>query len=323
MLTRHAKQVPLSRSTWPGRTLRGVHPAAEPAHHRPLRSAVALRSASLPVVVAASVLPTCLGYVRSEYGVSYGYGLSMMSIAALTLAGQPLTTLAVAHAVVHLVYGIRLSVFLLWRELTIKRFREMRERIESKAPPKRLQRTPFILGCSFLYLCMSAPLLLSAGTPLNCPVARTAAWVAVATAGLGLCINVAGDLHKSIAKARGVELVTGGLYSKLRHPNYSGELLLWSASTVTAVIAVVSHFSLRRLVGLGGALLGWGGIAFVLAQAATSLERRQRETYGKDPAYVAWVEKSWPGPTLKPKPKADEPEPKPEASEAAEAAAPA
>lgn len=299
-----------SRSSVVGlRTVSGLKTRAAgfapgPPQDAPRRLPDAPRAVPVAQAAMAALLPTCLGYYKREYGVSYGYGLAMYSIALLVLMDGPKTTVAVWHAVVHLAYGLRLSGFLLWRETTIQRFRDMRDRIEGRAPSERLKRTSFILGCAFLYLCMSAPLLLTSGASLTSPLARTAAWASVATAGLGLLVNAAGDLQKSFAKASGRGLVTGGLFARLRHPNYTGEVVLWSASTLAAAVAVAADFSPRRLVGLGGALLGWAGILFILAQAATGLEKRQKEAYGQDPAYLAWVEKSWPGPTLKPKPAA-------------------
>ena len=48
------------------------------------------------------------------------------------------------------------------------------------------------------------------------------------------------------------------------------------------------------------------GIGFVLMQAATGLEQKQKETYGAAEGggsgeYEAWVATSWAGPTLPPK----------------------
>jgi hypothetical protein len=44
---------------------------------------------------------------------------------------------------------------------SIKRFREFREKIEERATERgsRLTRTPFVLGCSLLYLGLAAPLM--------------------------------------------------------------------------------------------------------------------------------------------------------------------
>jgi len=118
------------------------------------------------------LLPTLLGYYKSEYGVSYGYGTAIAASSYLILssianaASLPLlpniaasasapispsgiaaslsTTLAnlrsllpaslpAFHAFSLLFYGTRLDLFLLYREVFLARFRAMRERIEERA----------------------------------------------------------------------------------------------------------------------------------------------------------------------------------------------
>jgi len=259
---------------------------------------------SLPLAAAAALGPTLLGFWKREYGVSYGYGGAIALIAALALwqRGPPTTALAAALAGVHLLYGVRLTLFLLYREICIARFRKFREKIEERAPSSRLSRTPFIISCSLLYLWMSAPVLLVAGVPeIGCSIARSASWAGVAAAALGFLVAAIGDIQKSIVKARCGEnaLVTTGVFKYLRHPNYTGELLLWSSSTFVGIASTVAYFSWPRLGGVAASLLGLLGIGFVLARAAANLEKRQRETYGSDPVYKEWLKSSWAGVTLK------------------------
>lgn len=142
----------------------------------------------------ACLLPTLLGFYKSEYGVSYGYGTAMASTSLLVLsslataAGMSLlpssltpstvmpaiqtfltslkllaSKLPAFHAASLFFYGTRLNLFLLYRELCLPRFRAMRERIEVRAKKQgsRLKRTPFILSCAFLYYCMMCPLLVT------------------------------------------------------------------------------------------------------------------------------------------------------------------
>ena len=113
-------------------------------------------------IAAACTVPTLLGYYKSEYGVSYGYGSAMLASGAIVLASVP-SGVAMAHAACIALYGLRLSLFLLCRELTIPRFREFREKIESRAVERgsRLARTPFIASCSALYLGLASPMMLT------------------------------------------------------------------------------------------------------------------------------------------------------------------
>ncbi len=202
-----------------------------------------------------------------------------------------------------LVYGVRLNAFLLWRELNVARFREFREKVEARAVAAggRLKRAPFVLSCSALYACLAAPTIVTSSTAAaGLP---TAALVGVAW--FGLLLAATGDLVKSYVKAReGADvLVTCGPYRLLRHPNYTGEQLLWSASML-AGFASAARGGVRALVAHGGwlcaSLVGWAGIFFVLAQATANLEKKQAERFGR---YEAWRRSSWAGVGLGPKPK--------------------
>lgn len=271
-------------------------------------------TAALPAVgtlAAACTAPTLLGFWKTEYGVSYAYGAAMAACGALTLpAAATCGTLARAHALVLVLYGVRLNSFLLFREATIPRFRKFREKIEerTKQSGSRLKRAPFVLGCSLLYYCMGAPLMVTAAAPAA-GVARTALAIEVGLMYAGFAVAAIGDLQKTLVKAKEGEdaLVRTGLFRWLRHPNYTGELLLWGTSAAAALTlaptAVAAGVPMRAVGGwLIAAVTGYAGIAFVLVGAATGLEKRQREKYGaavgaESGAYEDWVARSWAGPT--------------------------
>lgn len=128
---------------------------------------------TIPRLALVCLIPTLLGYYKSEYGVSYGYGTSIAVSSYLILssianaAGLPLfpgmgeflsfrtfqtagiltslsttlknlqsllpTSLPAFHAFALFFYGTRLDLFLFYREVFLARFRAMRERIEERA----------------------------------------------------------------------------------------------------------------------------------------------------------------------------------------------
>ena len=84
--------------------------------------------------LAISILaPSSLGFWKREYGVSYGYGGSVAAAAALAYrdATNPHGR---AHAILHIIYGLRLCIFLFVREVTVPRFKEVKENIEKQSP---------------------------------------------------------------------------------------------------------------------------------------------------------------------------------------------
>jgi steroid 5-alpha reductase family enzyme len=271
---------------------------------RPRRAAVpqprrvAARMTSMPELALACTVPTCLGFWKREYGVSYAYGLSIAAAAALVLGEGPASPIAVKHCWAHIAYGTRLCAFLFWRELTVPRFREFREKIEMSAPAGgRRRRAPFILGCSFLYFAMSVPLVMSARAPEPTGATRAAAAALANAAWFGFWVAALGDAWKYLAKAsRGASvLVTGGPYAVLRHPNYQGEQLLWAASAALGVAVAPTSF-----LSIAAAVVGCAGIQFVLMQATTGLNARQDVEYANWPAFNAW--RAWRGFEL-PKPR--------------------
>lgn len=251
---------------------------------------------SFPAMAAACIVPTCLGFWKNGYAVSLGYGGAMAAGAYLTLPGT--TGLAAAHAAAFIFYGIRLNLFLLYRELALPE--SVHQMVNRPAGfVARLKRAPVILGCAFLYFCMLAPLRVTAstGAAMSGPAA-TAVWLMWVAFG----IAALGDTVKSAVKAMGDgsdTLVTAFPFNFFRHPNYTGEFIGWTASFVAALFSAVTSGALKSSLGwLGASALGTIGIQFVLAGAAAGLEKKQKMKYGERPEYQAWVAKSWAGPVM-------------------------
>jgi len=296
---------------------------------------VVAASAALPSIKTLFVtclLPTLLGLVKYEYGVSYGYGTStavssyLILKSLLTFPTSPLMTLVQLHAAAIIFYGARLNIFLLYRELFVARFRRMRERIESRQTVKEegsgllgriVNRLPFIISCAFLYLGLAIPPLMGgrllemmSATHVPCEKAVLAYKALVGCTWMGFLAAALGDFIKTIVKGmKGADhLVTGGLFSLLRHPNYTGEIFGWTSSLVASLVAIsMSGVGLKKLkplaipyaLGVCGTL----GIIFVLCAAATNLEARQKEKYGKSDKYNSWS--AWAGITFSPKKKSE------------------
>ena len=188
-------------------------------------------------------------------------------------------------------------------QLTIPRFQEFVEKIEERAPDSRLKRTPFILSCAALYLGMVAPVVLSARYASSAPdIAVIISKASLAAALVGGLVEAVGDFQKSAFKARQTEerWVDQGLYAWLRHPNYTGEQLLWAGSFVAGLSVAAGNLAAAWPWVVGGAF-GLAGIQFVLMMATTGLERRQQEAYGTMTGFQEYKQQTWAGFTLPPK----------------------
>ncbi|KAF2675476.1 putative membrane protein [Microthyrium microscopicum] len=121
----------------------------------------------------------------------------------------------------------------------------------------------------------------------------------------GFALEVAADAQKSKwvaekkAKKHSEDFLTRGLWGKSRHPNYAGEIALWSGVAIAAASVLAS--------GVGQAALGWTGVggrlgACLLAGASPAFttflltkvsgiplsEKKYDGKYGKRKDYQEW-----------------------------------
>eukprot|EP00980_Cylindrotheca_fusiformis_P016961 scaffold5159_cov112-Cylindrotheca_fusiformis.AAC.15 len=278
--------------------------------HRPATK-TRLPALVIPQEVLTSVLPASLGFYRSEYGVSYAYGLAT-ALTGLSLLRRfsGANTIFPMHAMALIFYGTRLNLFLAARTLLSSRIRSLVDKIEDRAKARggRLSRAPFLLSCGFLYYGLAAPLLFT--SKLTTDVLKPL-WVLpllkvlVGIEWLGFGMAALGDFTKTyIKQAKGEDtLVTSGIFSILRHPNYTGEMIGWTANSFAGIVAftlLVNAATTRAVLWplvrtMAVQTLGWVGIIFVLLQATTGLEKRQKEQYGGRTEYATWVSSTWSG----------------------------
>jgi steroid 5-alpha reductase family enzyme len=256
-----------------------------------------------------SLLPTSLGFVKSEYGHSYAYGFGT-ALSAISILKRFPNSMFPLHACAIIFYGLRLNAFLFLRTLISQRQREMIERIEAKAVKRGNRfttRTPMLLSTGLLYYALAAPALLTAKLSAD----LVPSWgmsllkTLIGLQWFGFGIAALGDLTKTYVKQTQKDeyyLVSSGIFSMLRHPNYSGEIIGWTANIACAIVAATfllkQGIVISTVSNLVGSALGWMGMLFVLLRASTSLEKKQKETYGSDTRYQDWIKSSWKGWTL-------------------------
>jgi steroid 5-alpha reductase family enzyme len=287
-----------------------------------------------------NALPPAMGLVKSEWTVSYGYGfasslsaLSLLVRTGITPNNNPIFPLQAAALIF---YGLRLNAFLFIRNRISSRMQEFQKNMEERAvASSRLARIPAVLGCGLLYYALYAPLLLTSmmsGNSAAPPVALMAMKGLVALQWCGYLMGAVGDFTKSyVKKSQGNErfLVTSGIFSLLRHPNYTGkrdnllcldilfvalalqqrvvlfwklllgEIIAWTCNSLLGTLAgaylLRNQFRSNILGYLCLNLVGWIGIVFVLLTATGNLEERQKIDYGETEKYKQWVESTWSG----------------------------
>lgn len=215
------------------------------------------------------------------YVFSYGYGLSMVLVNLAVMVANPAPAALLVGAL-GVAYGIRLVWFVYARYQShgYSTYRTRGELANSGVPlPLRLFMW---ISCGWLMAFLAMPAWL----------AGTAGWSAATLAGaglmlVGLALETLADQQKQAAKAtRPKAFVTSGLYARLRHPNYLGEIIFQAGLLVVAVGAASSAWTL--LVGI----LGPAYIVILMYFAARDQDKQQGQRYAEDPAYRAYRQQS-------------------------------
>lgn len=208
---------------------------------------------------------------------SYGYGISMVLVNGAVMAWRP-SPAVLLIAGLGLLYGLRLTwfVYARYRSQGYATTRAKGERANSGVPlPLRLFMW---VSCGTLMAFVAMPAwVVAAATPGTGVLAGGALMLA------GLVLESVADAQKQAAKAvNPASFVTGGLYARLRHPNYLGEIIFQLGLIVAAAAAATGGWALAA--GVAGPLY----IVILMYYAARDQDHQQSQRYGTDPAYQSW-----------------------------------
>ena len=226
-----------------------------------------------------------IGFYKYVYFISIGYGLAIsgQGAAMLLLFREKIGPAVIISSLLLVAYGLRLSGFLLYREVKSSSYRRhMTTEIKDGSGMKLWVRAMLWFFCGVLYLFMISPFFYRCYNG-NTGISISYVIGAVLMAG-GILLESLADLSKSRQKKENPKrFCDRGLFRLVRCPNYLGELILWTGVLVTGIT------SLRSVGQWIVALLGYVGIVFVMFSGARRLEVRQNKNYGSDPAYQRYV----------------------------------
>ncbi len=239
--------------------------------------------------VTALVL-TAIGFKNYVWFLSIGYGLAVAGIGIvlviLGLAGTlHLSSGLVVMCLLLVIYGCRLSGFLIYREAKNAAYRKTlaeaaKDTSGGKAMPVFVKAAIWI-SVSLLYAAQTAPVLYRG-------VAEHAngLWIIGGLIALsGILLESAADHQKSAFKKIDPHApAMKGLYKIVRCPNYLGEIIFWTG-------VFISGWPV--LTGAGQWLLCLAGyicIVWVMFNSAKRLETRQNRNYGNREDYRNYAE---------------------------------
>lgn len=249
----------------------------------------------LGILLAVCAALCAVGFYKFVYFLSVGYGLAIagggITILIMYLAAPTATPLwiVLVQALLFVIYGARLSGFLLVREFKNASFRRTDVAKESLAKNGEKKMPLFVLVT--IWLCV-AVLYVAQVSPMlfrfrNVSVDTAVPLIGFAVSICGLVLESAADRQKGAQKKQRPDMVaTQGLYRLVRCPNYLGEIVFWTGVFVAG---------LTTYRGAGQwimAVAAYICIVFIMFNGAQRMEKRQMKQYGAKPEYQAYADKT-------------------------------
>lgn len=238
------------------------------------------------LAVVAAVL-SAVGFYKFVYFLSIGYGFAVAGIGVtlMIMFGSQMQLVHYLQCILFMLYGARLSGFLLYREIKNAAYRKTLAEATTSEKTMPIFVKAFIwLWVSVLYVAQTCPVFYR---QYNGAADTLLPWIGVAISAVALIIETLADSQKSAQKAKNPNMVaTEGLYKMVRCPNYFGEILFWTGVLVGGLTA---------LEGWGQwvmAVLAYIAIVFIMFNGAQRLEKRQMGRYGDMPEYNEYADKT-------------------------------
>ena len=244
------------------------------------------------LVVCAALC--AVGFYKFVYFLSIGYGFAVAGggiavlIMALAAPTEAPLWITIIQAILFVVYGVRLSGFLLVREIkniAFKKTEVYKETLTKGEKPMPIFVLATIWVCvSILYTAQVSPMFyryVNGSTEWIAPVIGFVVSIG------GIVLEAVADKQKSEQKAKNPKFVaTEGLYKIVRCPNYLGEIIFWTGVFISGVTAYQGWGQWLT------AILAYIAIVFIMFNGAQRLERRQKARLADDPAYAEYASKT-------------------------------
>ena len=236
-----------------------------------------------------------VGFYKFVYFLSIGYGFAVAGggIAILVMAlinptATPLWILLI-QAALFLAYGIRLSGFLLVRELKNITFKKTDVAKDTLAKNGEKKMPVFVLATIWiivaaLYVTQVSPMLFrydNGSTDTLVPIIGFVISIG------GLILETVADNQKSAQKKERPDMVaTKGLYKMCRCPNYLGEIIFWTGVFVSGITTYQAPGQWIM------AVVAYICIVYIMFNGAQRLEKRQVARYGSNEEYTTYANKT-------------------------------
>ena len=244
--------------------------------------------AHLGIFFALSLLVCLCGFKKYVYFMSIGYGFSVaiigVAMAVMSLMGVYTITLAnFIQFALFVIYGFRLSGFLLIREIKNAAYRKTLAEATGAEVPIFVKFFMWVF-MGVLYVAQTSGV---AFRLFNGAESSVCQWIGIAISAFGIILEAIADKQKSEQKAKRPDMVaTEQLYKIVRCPNYFGEILFRTGVTVSALDCLVGFWQYFTVI------LAYICIVFIMFNGAQRLEKRQMARYGESKEYNDYANKT-------------------------------
>ncbi len=246
--------------------------------------------AYLGIFLITSAVLCSVGFKKFVYFLSTGYGFSVIGLGVAyflvaLIKGFDFNFLVALQCILFVLYGARLSGFLIYREKKNSGYKKVFDSVtkEGEKPMPFGVKLTIWVSVSVLYVMQTCPVFYRIyngdGKETALPI------IGILISATGLIIETLADLQKSAQKKENGNMVaTKGLYKAMRCPNYFGEIVFWSG---------VFFGNINTFKNAGQwiiAILGYVLIVYIMINGAQRLDKRQESRYGEREEYRAYAD---------------------------------
>ncbi|MBR5121219.1 MAG: DUF1295 domain-containing protein, partial [Oscillospiraceae bacterium] len=185
----------------------------------------------LGIVAIVCAVLCAVGFYKFVYFLSIGYGFAVAGggiailVMALVLGTNAPVWVLLVQAALFVAYGIRLSGFLLVREIKSASYKKTFKEVSGEKNPPIFVLVAIWVSVTVLYTAQVSPMLFRVTNNTESIVLPIVGFVISI---LGLILEAVADNQKSAQKKVRPDMVaTEGLYKICRCPNYLGEIIFW------------------------------------------------------------------------------------------------
>ncbi len=249
----------------------------------------------LGILYAVCAVMCSVGFYKFVYFLSIGYGFAIagggIAIAVMYFINPTATPvlIVVLQLLLFILYGARLSGFLLMRELRNASFKKTDVAKDTLGKNSEKKMPVFVLAfiwifVSALYVAQTSPMLfriVNGSKDILLPV------IGMVISILGIILESTADKEKSAQKKARPDMVAmKGLYKMVRCPNYFGEITFWTGVFVSGI---TTYSTIGQWIT---AIVAYIAIVYIMFNGAQRLEKRQMKRYGDNREYNTYADRT-------------------------------